>query len=57
MVDDKKAKADAKLKDRYERVWRANLVEDAWVAIRDDADVKAFDIKVQRFWHCVPLTT
>jgi hypothetical protein len=49
LVDEKKAKAEAKLKSQFEKEWRANLVQDAWVAIRDDADVKAFNAKVHRF--------
>jgi ParB/RepB/Spo0J family partition protein len=48
MVDEKKAKAEAKLTAQFDREWRANLVRDAWCEIRDDADVKPFDIKVQR---------
>lgn len=49
LVDDKKAKAEAKAKAQFEREWRANLVEDAWAAIRDDADVKPFTVEVHRF--------
>ena len=49
LVDDKKAKAEAKAKSQFEREWRANLVEDAWAAIRDDADVKPFTVDVHRF--------
>ena len=49
LVNDKKAKAEAKAKAQYEREWRANLVHDAWVAMRDDADIKAFDTQVHRF--------
>ncbi len=49
LVNDKKAKAEAKAKAQFEREWRANLVSDAWVAIRDDADVKPFTVDVHRF--------
>lgn len=49
LVDDKKAKAEAKLKTKYERDWRNNLVHDTWCEIRDDADIKAFNIDVHRF--------
>lgn len=48
-VNDKKAKAEAKAKAQYERQWRANLVEDAWAAMRDDASIDAFDTQVHRF--------
>lgn len=49
LVDEKKAKVEAKLTAQFDKEWRANLVHDAWCEIRDDADIKAFDIKVQRF--------
>jgi ParB/RepB/Spo0J family partition protein len=49
LVDDKKAKAEAKAKAQFEREWRANLVADTWVEIRDDADVKPFEEKAHRF--------
>lgn len=49
MVSEKKAKAEKKLKDQFEREWRANLVTDAWVSIRDDADIKPFTTEVHRF--------
>lgn len=49
LVSDKKAKAEAKAKEQFEREWRANLVADAWVAIRDDADIKPFTEGVYRF--------
>jgi ParB/RepB/Spo0J family partition protein len=49
MVSEKKAKAEKKAKDQFEREWRANLVADAWVSIRDDADIKPFTTEVHRF--------
>lgn len=49
LVKDKKAKADAKAKAQFEREWRADLVNDTWVSIRDDADVKPFTVDVHRF--------
>jgi len=49
MVSEKKAKAEKKAKDQFEREWRANLVADAWVSIRDDADIKPFNTEVHRF--------
>lgn len=49
LVSDKKAKAEAKAKAQFERDWRANLVADSWVAIRDDAEVKPFTVEVHRF--------
>jgi hypothetical protein len=49
LVSDKKAKAEAKAKAQFERDWRANLVADSWVAIRDDAEVKPFTVDVHRF--------
>lgn len=49
LVSDKKAKAEAKAKAQFERYWRANLVADAWVSVRDDADIKPFTMEVHRF--------
>ena len=49
LVDDKKAKAEAKAKDQFEREWRTNLLHDAWVAMRDDASIQAFNTHVHRF--------
>lgn len=49
LVEDKKAKLEDKLKDKFDKEWRANLVEDSWAAIRDDADIDAFNTKVHRF--------
>jgi hypothetical protein len=49
LVSEKKAKTEAKAKAQYEREWRANLVADAWVSIRDDADVKPFTMEVHRY--------
>lgn len=49
MVNDKKAKQEAKAKAQFEREWRSTLVHDAWVSIRDDADIKPFTTEVHRF--------
>jgi ParB/RepB/Spo0J family partition protein len=49
LVDDKKAKTEAKAKAQYEREWRANLVTDTWVTMRDDADIEGFTTEVHRF--------
>ena len=49
LVKDKKAKADAKAKDQFEKEWRADLVHDTWVAMRDDASIYAFDDAVHRY--------
>lgn len=51
LVDDKKAKAEARAKAQFEREWRANLLHDAWCTMRDDVDTKdeAFDIQVHRY--------
>lgn len=49
LVADKKAKAEAKAKEQFEREWRATLVGDAWVSIRDDADIKGFTKEVHRY--------
>jgi ParB/RepB/Spo0J family partition protein len=49
LVNDKKAKAEAKAKAQYERDWRANLVHDTYCTMRDDADIKAFDTQVHRY--------
>lgn len=49
LVDDKKAKAEAKAKAQFEREWRSTLVEDTWVTLRDDADIAAFTTNVHRY--------
>jgi ParB/RepB/Spo0J family partition protein len=49
LVDDKKAKAEAKAKEQFEREWRANLLHDTWCEIRDDADIQAFTVDVHRY--------
>ena len=49
MVNEKKAKQEAKAKAQFEREWRSNLVADAWLAFRDDADIKPFNTEVHRF--------
>jgi ParB/RepB/Spo0J family partition protein len=49
MVNDKKAKQEAKAKAQFEREWRSTLVHDAWVSIRDDANIKPFTTEVHRF--------
>lgn len=49
LVNDKKAKAEAKTKQQFEREWRDNLVHDAWCTMCDDADIKAFNTEVHRF--------
>ena len=49
LVSDKKAKQEAKAKEQFEREWRATLVGDAWVSIRDDADIKGFTKEVHRY--------
>ena len=49
LVDEKKAKAEAKAKDRFEAEWRSTLVHDTWCALRDDADIQAFNVDVHRY--------
>lgn len=49
LVDEKKAKAEAKAKDKFEQEWRSTLLRGAWHALRDDADIQAFDIQVHRY--------
>lgn len=49
LVNDKKAKAEAKAKAQFEREWRDNLVHDTWCTMRDDADIKAFTTDVHRY--------
>lgn len=49
LVDEKKAKAEAKAKDKFEQEWRSTLVRGAWHAIRDDAGIQAFDTEVHRY--------
>lgn len=49
LIEEKKTKAEAKLTAQFDKEWRTNLVHDAWCEIRDDANIKAFDIKVHRF--------
>ena len=49
LVDDKKAKAEAKAKAQFEQEWRKNLLHDTWATMRDDADIKAFTTNVHRY--------
>lgn len=49
LVDEKKAKAEAKAKDRFEAEWRSTLVHDTWCALRDDAEIQAFNVDVHRY--------
>lgn len=49
LVDDKKAKAEAKAKAQYERDWRANLVEDTWETMLDDPTIAPFNDQVHRY--------
>jgi ParB/RepB/Spo0J family partition protein len=49
LMDDKKAKAEAKAKDQFEKQWRAALLRDAWSEVRDDAGIKAFNAEVHRY--------
>lgn len=49
LVAEKKAKMEAKAKDRFEAEWRSTLVHDTWCALRDDADVHAFNVEVHRY--------
>ncbi len=49
LVDEKKAKAEAKAKNQFEQEWRSTLVHDTWCALRDDAEVQAFNVDVHRY--------
>lgn len=49
LVDEKKAKAEAKAKDRFEAEWRSTLVHDTWCTLRDDAEIQAFTPDVHRY--------
>jgi ParB/RepB/Spo0J family partition protein len=49
LVDEKKAKTEAKAKDRFEAEWRSTLVHDTWCALRDDAEIQAFNVDVHRY--------
>lgn len=49
LVDEKKAKAEAKAKSQFEQEWRNTLVHDTWCTLRDDADVQAFNVDVHRY--------
>ncbi len=49
LVDDKKAKAEAKANAQFEKQWRASLLHDAWCEVRDDASVQAFNVDVHRY--------
>jgi len=49
LVDEKKAKAQAKAQHQYEQGWRDTLLEDTWYALRDDADVNGWNTDVHRF--------
>lgn len=49
LVSEKKAKAEAKAKDKFEQEWRSALVRDTWDELDNHAHPKAFDIKVHRY--------
>jgi len=49
LVDEKKAKAQAKAQHQYEQGWRDTLLEDTWYALRDDADANGWSTDVHRF--------
>ena len=49
LVNDKKAKAEDKAKAQYEKEWRTTLLHDAWCAMRDDAEIKAYTSDVHRY--------
>ena len=49
LVDEKKAKAEAKAQAQFEQEWRSNLLRGAWRTMRDDASIKAFDTSVHRY--------
>ncbi|WP_161499864.1 ParB/RepB/Spo0J family partition protein [Rhodoferax sp. TS-BS-61-7] len=50
LVSDKKAKAEAKAKQQYEREWRATLVKDAWQSMLMDGDAPAtFNTELHRY--------
>lgn len=49
MVDDKKAKAEAKAKDQFEKEWRKTLLHDAWSEMTADPEVKPFTPDVHRY--------
>ncbi len=49
LVAEKKAKAESKAKDQYEKEWRADLVRDAFATMMDDADINAFNTDVHRY--------
>lgn len=50
LVDDKKAKAEAKAKDKFEQEWRSTLVHDAWHKLQvTDANIKVFNTEVHRY--------
>jgi ParB/RepB/Spo0J family partition protein len=48
LVDEKKAKAQAKAQHQYEQGWRDTLLEDTWYALRDDADTDGWSTDVHR---------
>lgn len=49
LVSDKKAKAEAKAKEQFEREWRAHLVEDTWETMLDDPTIVPFNDQVHRY--------
>jgi ParB/RepB/Spo0J family partition protein len=49
LVDDKKARAEEKAKEKFEQGWRDLLVKDTWVALRDDASAPTFTVDVHRY--------
>jgi hypothetical protein len=49
LVDEKKAKAQAKAQHQYEQGWRDTLLEDTWYALRDDAEIDGWSTDVHRF--------
>jgi hypothetical protein len=49
LVDEKRLKAEAKAKAQYEKEWRTDLRDDAWVTMRDDASIDAFNTEVHRY--------
>lgn len=47
-ANDKKAKAEAKAKNQYERAWRDDLLDTAWQAISNDEGI-GFTTEIHRF--------